>query len=430
MNFRGAYFPNKKEDTAATRLYYQRLKYVVILLCFVVTLAVLCTFNPNEIMTKYFGSTILISIFLGTFLVTMISWYNYAYNHQDLVNNTYKEKEPAWVYLSKAAMLLFGVIISGLLIKYLASVLDPLSSTSSLTSSILNILIIVVILTLAYKAINIGGGNSPFINLIKNTILYIPCLFSSIIDYSMKFIIKDYNSTTTGSIILLILMMVLLYIYFKLPSLEEKINLQGGKQLINKPINTDSMITLASYEQLNGSDAFDYQYGISCWIYINSYPPSTNSNYDKFTSILNYGGKPNILYKGSTNTLMITMTQTKIVDGSNNLLELDTNGNRIIYKKKNFLLQKWNNIIINFSGGTLDIFLNGELVKSTNEVIPYMKLDNLTVGSDKGIGGGICNLVYFKKSLTSSNIYYIYNTVKSKNPPVVDHSNETIIKLT
>ena len=90
------------------------------------------------------------------------------------------------------------------------------------------------------------------------------------------------------------------------------------------------------------------------------------------------------------------------------------------------LLQKWNNIIINYNGGVLDIFLNGELVKSENGVVPYYTLDNLTIGQDNGIKGGICSVVYFKRALTNSNIYYLYNMVKNKTIPAINDSNVTI----
>lgn len=56
-----------------------------------------------------------------------------------------------------------------------------------------------------------------------------------------------------------------------------------------------------------------------------------------------------------------------------------------------------------------------------------MSLDNLSVGSEHGIGGGICNLVYYNHALTTSNIYYIYNMVKDKAPPVLDNSKITEI---
>jgi hypothetical protein len=112
----------------------------------------------------------------------------------------------------------------------------------------------------------------------------------------------------------------------------------------------------------------------------------------------------------------------------NKLTDFDDNGNRIIYKNENMLLQKWNNFIINYNGGILDIFLNGELVKSVVGVVPYYKLENLTIGEDNGIKGGICNVVYFRKQLSASNIYYLYNMVKNRSPPILNESNETIVK--
>ena len=91
------------------------------------------------------------------------------------------------------------------------------------------------------------------------------------------------------------------------------------------------------------------------------------------------------------------------------------------------VLQNWNKLIINYNGGTLDIFLNGELVKSSIEVVPYYTFENLTIGENNGIKGGICNVVYFRHALTSQNIYYIYNTVKDITPPILNDSNQTIL---
>jgi hypothetical protein len=112
---------------------------------------------------------------------------------------------------------------------------------------------------------------------------------------------------------------------------------------------------------------------------------------------------------------------------NNKLTDFDEDGNRIIYTNDNVLLQKWNNIIINYSGGVLDIFLNGDLVKSSVGVVPYYTLDNLTIGEENGINGGICNVVYFKRALNASNIYYLYNMVKNKTPPILNDSNKTIL---
>ena len=344
----------------------------------------------------------------------------------------------------RSLLTLFGIIISGLLIAWIVYYLQNLSGQSSIISFILNFSLVLVILALIYKTINVqlpGKSNAKkdgFFSLILNLILYIPCAFSGVFDQGAKKFASSSGSSgpsseLLSSIMLLVSAMVLalaiFIIYYKIPSLTEIITLQGGKLLVNNPVYTDTLYELASYKELNGTDNFEYQYGLSFWLFLYANSPSTSSASNKFVSLLNYGNKPNILYKASTNTLMITMEQKGLSKKKNKLIDFDENGNRIIYKQNNVLLQKWNNIVINYTGGTLDIFFNNELVKSVNEVVPYMTLDNLTIGTDGGISGGVCNVVYFKTPLTTSKMYSLYNMVKDKTPPVTTESNKTIIKI-
>jgi acyl-CoA synthetase (AMP-forming)/AMP-acid ligase II len=134
------------------------------------------------------------------------------------------------------------------------------------------------------------------------------------------FFTNEYKSTTLSSILLLILAVVLIVVYFTMPSIFNKINLQGGDLLVNQPVSTDSLYSLGTYQDLNGKDSFDYQYAISSWIFLESAAPNMNPSYDKYTSLLNFGEKPNIMYNGKTNTLMITMQQKGLAHTTGNKL--------------------------------------------------------------------------------------------------------------
>ena len=90
----------------------------------------------------------------------------------------------------------------------------------------------------------------------------------------------------------------------------------------------------------------------------------------------------------------------------NSMNDYDADNKRILYKNNNTLLQFWNNIIINYSDGIMDIFLNNELVKSNVGVVPYYTIDNLTIGQENGIKGGICNVVYYTQPLNKTNMYF------------------------
>lgn len=330
-------------------------------------------------------------------------------------------------------LILFGLVISGLLIFWISYNIESLSKQSGIASFILNMLLVSVVIGLIYKTIfvKLPAGNTKknaFFTLLGSILFYIPCLLSDGFDLIGKSIVGEYNSSNAGSFIMLIVAIALFLAYLKGPVLFNYVSTQGGNQLVNRPVYTDTQYNLGGYQALTGSDEFDYQYAISCWIFIDSAGPNMNPNYNKYTSLLNFGNKPNVLYNGEKHSLMITMQQKNLQNiTKNKLIDFDDEGNRIIYVNNNVLLQKWNHLIINYNGGTLDVFLNGELVNSTIETIPYYTFDNLMIGENNGIKGGICNVVYFRQALTSQNVYYLYNTVKDKTPPVLNDSNETIL---
>ena len=507
---------------------YERIKSVILLLCFIILIITYYNADPGGYITNLFGSSLMLTIILSVFALLYVivlftlsndnnnnntKFTNILSNFSDfsvygsaafiifliimaIIFSTYpggflNDKSMStsvimlmlliciiWITLlsvflfpeisdksldtkktnlfKRALLILFGLTISGLIIAWIVYNIQNLSGDSSIISFILNLLIVVIVLALIYKTINVelpkgNAEKNSFFEIITNLIFYIPCLFSSLFDSMLNlgknkysstqnlgknqyssiknFGKNQYNSTTSTSLLMLLLASSLLAVYFYSPNLFNLIYLQGGELLVNKPVDTNTQYSLGTYEELNGSDTFDYQYAISSWFFINASAPNTNPSYNKYTSILNFGNKPNILYNASTNTLRVTMQQKDLKKTTKNkLIDFDEDGNRIIYVKHNLLLQKWNNIIINYNGGVLDVFLNGELVKSNIGVVPYYTLDSLTIGEENGIKGGMCNVVYFKRALTSMNIYFLYNLIKNKELPVSNESNITILK--
>jgi hypothetical protein len=180
------------------------------------------------------------------------------------------------------------------------------------------------------------------------------------------------------------------------------------------------------------NNQFNYQYALSGWFFVDADPPSTKTSYNEFVSLLNFGTKPNILFRAGTHTLRIVVPFNQKMDDANKgdkndksddkiktKKDMDENGNRIVYESSDFQFQKWNHILVQQRGGTLDVFLNGQLVASVNEVVPFMKYDVLTVGSLNGINGGVCNVLYFRKPLMQHQIQWMYRINKMFSPPIL-----------
>ena len=175
--------------------------------------------------------------------------------------------------------------------------------------------------------------------------------------------------------------------------------------LLRDPIFTDIRTPLGKFENLKKGNDYEYQYTLSSWIFLHEQPPNHSYKYNKFTSLLNYGNKPNITYNMKKNLLRITMLSGKT--------------KKIVYETNNFQMQKWNNVVINYDKGTLDIFINGHLVSTTAGIVPYMRISDVIVGEKDGLSGGICNVVYYSGNLSRERIEVFYNFLKNRDPPVV-----------
>ena len=182
--------------------------------------------------------------------------------------------------------------------------------------------------------------------------------------------------------------------------------------LQNQPTKLDKKRLIGDYEKLRKNGVlpvndFSYDYGISCWVYINSTPPNHYKKKDR--NLLNFSNKPKISYNPHKNHIVIS---TRVRD--------ETRG--AIHKKhyiENIKLQKWINLVINYDGGILDVFMDGELVYSQPGLIPFMSTDTVVVGDTEGIKGGICNVVYFASHISKTRIKTNYNYLKNNNPPVI-----------
>ena len=167
---------------------------------------------------------------------------------------------------------------------------------------------------------------------------------------------------------------------------------------------------------------FRYKYAISGWFYLNPQPSNTNSSYTKYTNIIKYGNKVRLEYNGKKNSLRVMAEVASNTNNDNNTMIDDDNVKNksiIVYESKNVVYQKWNNIVINYNEGYIDIFLNGVLVGSYSGVAPYMRLDEIVTGSENGIYGGICNVTYYNDVLNEKNIVMSYKTLRVKEIPYV-----------
>jgi hypothetical protein len=333
-----------------------------------------------------------------------------------------------------------GIVTSSLFFAWLVYLITHrLSAHSGITGAFIFVAAIFVAYSLiatVFRFVTINDGSqareNAFYSLLNNTILYLPCMFDAAYTAAIRQGVATFGYKTASATAsaaanikntpvqiwsLLIIAVGLGLAFYYMPAVNSKLYIGSGKQLVTDPITMNGATTVASYSELmgiNDADAsggvtnpqYDYKYGISMWYYLDAYGANMNEAYNKYTPIFNYGNKPSIEYNGRTNSLRIRIGSAK--------------GEPVtVFEQRGAVqLQKWTNIVVNFIGGTVDVFVDGQLLKSTGGVIPYMSMDNIVIGTQYGLYGKCCNVIYSDHPFTASEMYYLRYLVKDSNPPV------------
>ena len=82
--------------------------------------------------------------------------------------------------------------------------------------------------------------------------------------------------------------------------------------------------------------------------------------------------------------------------------------------------QRWTNVVINYASTTVDIFIDGNLERTFNLTTPpqYITTGKVVLGSNNGLDGAICNIMYYDRALLKTEIVNMYNLLMFSNPPL------------
>lgn len=413
-------------------------------------------YNPYNILDSLAGLNMFAIFMIFLFLLTMI--FIYAF-----LPETNAIAQMISSYFGKMIIGLVGLIISVIVIMFLVASIGKMHDKSPTVGMyILNTLIVIGMLTIVFNMLdqNRTIRDNPYFKLILSILFYIPCLVSDLADLVMS----EYYKTKYFTLIIIVLEIVFAIVYWLLyPEVISKAYSGGGKVLVSEPTSLNVEKTVAYYRNLSGDTTLDYKekgdanamafkkslsdsstsavynavsgepmldlsgnplkdlsgnyyfptkvntyrFGISCWLYINPMPSAGDSQ----LTILNYGDNPNISYNPKKNELSVYM--------QNNTDECNSISTIPVFTLENTPLQKWINIVLNYDGGRLDVFLNAELVKTSFDVISCIRYDALTIGQTNGVNAKMCNLTYFNKPLDIITIHTMFNLTKIEDIPSV-----------
>ena len=256
---------------------------------------------------------------------------------------------------------------------------------------------------------------------------FIPCMLYDFWIY----LFEQFKMTSIAIYVIIFLEILLILTYFYLPTITKSVTgINNGKQLLNEPYRLNKgPHVIATSDDLKVPDnteksLYRNNYCISMWIFLNPQNAS-KAGYNVETELFKYGYtddqniehvKPMIRYYGGGDSTDSTDERDKYVFYFSKYPPKDID-NTDSYELS-IPNQRWNQFVFNYNRNNVDLFINGNLERSFSVISTYNDLDQITVGSLKGLDGSICNVEFFNHPLSASQITFAYNTMVGKNPPV------------
>jgi hypothetical protein len=289
-------------------------------------------------------------------------------------------------------------------------------------------------------------------------ILYIPCLFLDFLQSSQSVV----GDTTRPIWIIVAIELLLIAILYGGPYLLNYIG-ASASQMVGAPVplnpQYDTELTTQSPKVFifhnTGMDRTPedkaancpveekkrYHYAISGWFLLNNSVSTKNQDLE----IFNFGYTPKMTYNPYSNELKLTSATVNMETGNSEVTEVYNSRKQYkaltkassaadgsAQRKAKFQmlteddeidadipLQRWNYFVVNYDGKTMDLFLNNKLINRSEFIMPDIQLKPITVGTENGLNGNMCNFAFHKYPLTKEQIRWTYTMLKSQNPPMI-----------
>ena len=397
-----------------SKLYKYRFKNpfifaLTVIIELILLLIVLYKWKPLDITEKYPQLAHVILLIFGFFQILMYVLLKDKQNLTSFGENVSAGPADMMVKITLTILTVFAVIgiIYGIL--FVASRVSSVMVAINYTITAIAIISGVSIAFLLFRAFfkitqnKANEGKASMLSLIGHLFMYLPCLLLDFVNW----IRYQYNITTKPVWILLGVELIL-YLLTIIIVIEQWFIKHNGKLLLNEPVYIDRETGIGDNKTIYGEEEKkQYKYCLSGWFWINPQPPNTAKSYTRYANIMTFGDKPAVQYNSLERSFKVTC---KIKDEKEML----------IYETDKIIFQSWNNIVINYDGGTMDIFMNDELVASKQGVAYFQTFEKITIGEPEGIQGAVSNVIYYpNKILSKKQIEIGYKAYKSLSAPVL-----------
>lgn len=215
------------------------------------------------------------------------------------------------------------------------------------------------------------------------------------------YFIKNDNKNekaTRYALITIAICSSLIFFNFIYPPLSRFTSGIWGTYLLREPVFIEKQNVVGNLQMLYGKYLHkkrDYSYSLSSWIFIDQNNRSRNFKSKLDTTIIDFGSIPRLAYNAKDEMLRVFMKD-------------ETHRERTVYETTHFARQYWNHFLFNYEDGVMDIFINNKLVATVDYIIPFMSKDEIIIGSNDGLLGGIRDVVYTDNARNRNMIHLLY----------------------